>query len=805
MLRQDTRYALRSLRLAPGFTAIALFTLAVGIGACTLIMSAVNAVLLRPLPFREPERLAVFWGTAPDKGLPEVDAPEGLAAVYIARARTLEATAASGMAGFNLTGGSDAERVTGALVTSDFFRVVGVSPMLGRLPTAAEAIPNAPPTVVVLSHKLWMRRYGGDASVIGRKIDLNGSPATVIGVMPQRFDFPRQSEAWVPLALRETSFNCWCYDMIGRMKPGVTPEDVRRDIASIADEFGIARPDVFPNAKPGGAKVVAMSLSDRLVGNIEKQLWILLAAVACVLLIACANIANLLLARTAARTRELAVRCCLGASPQRVATQLLTESMLLSAGGAALGTLFAVWGTRALRTLPTAQVPRIDQAHVDWAVLLATAGVAALTGVLCGLAPAWRATRVDLHDAIASGAKGSRTRASRRASDGFVVVQFALSLLLLVGAGLLGRSYYLLTNVNTGYRVDDTIVARLSLPYPRYDSARVVRTFYHRLLDQARSLPGVQSVGLATRVPLSSGNPQDNVIAEGKEPNPGEPVRVANVRIVTPGYFAAIGTPLKRGRVFTASDDEQSPRVAVIDELLAKHFWPGEDPIGKRITHGGDTSATRWMTVIGVVPNIKHSRLEEAGDLQVYEAFAQRPTWNNFLVVRTAGEREGIIAELRAALRSLDPAVPLYEVRSMRDAMNESLGTRRLMNSLLAGFSIAALLLAAIGIYGVMSLGVSGRVREFGIRLALGAKPQAVRALVLRQATWIALIGVVAGLAGAVATTRYLRALLFGVGPLDWITFTAVAFLLTVIALAASYLPARRATRADPMLALRAD
>ena len=807
MFSQDVRYALRSLRLSPGFTSVSILTLAIGIGACTLMMSAVNAVLLKPLPYRDPGSLAAFWGTAPEKGLPEVAYPPGLAAVLRDRAHTLETFAAySGGYGFNLTSNGDVERIDGVAVSADFFRVLGVQPLLGRVPSVTEAERNGPARVVVLSYSLWMRRFGGDASLVGRTIDLSNSPVTVVGVMPAGFAFPDRSAAWIPLYLDPTAFNCWCYSMIGRMRPGLTPNDVRRDVARVVDDFAMSRQDVFPGAKPGNTRIVAMTLANHLVGGVQRQLWILLAAVGCVLLVACANIANLLLARTAARTRELAVRCCLGASPGRIATQLLTESMLLAIVGAAIGAAFAAWGTSALRHLPTRQFPRIDQVHVDLLVLAATAGIAFLTGALCGLVPAWRATRVDLQDAIKNGVKGSDTRSSRRVSNGFVVAQFALSLLLLVGAGLLLRSYERLANVDTGYRPDNVLVARVGVPYPRYDSARVVRTLYLRLIDQVRALPGVRAVGLASLVPLTPGNPQDNVVAEGKEPkSPNEPVRVANIRLVTADYFAAIGTPLERGRLFLPSDDERAPRVAVVDELFARHFWPGEDPIGKRFKHGGDKSANPWVTVIGIVPNIKHTRLDEEGDLQVYEHFLQFTTWNNYLVVRSADDRAGLVAEMRRALKSIDPTIPLYEVRTMREAVDLSLGTRRLTNVLLEGFSLTALILAAIGIYGVMSLGVNGRLREFGIRLALGAKPAAVRALVLRQAALLALGGVTVGLSGALVTTRYLRALLFGVGPLDWITFASVAALLAATALVASYIPARRATRADPMLALRAE
>jgi predicted permease len=801
----DVRYALRGLRLSPGFTAVALITLALGIGACTLMLSAVNGVLLKQLPFTAPDRLVQFWGTAPEKGLPEVSFPEGLAALYRDKTQTLEVAAAFSGNGFTLTGSGDAERIDGASVSTEFFRVLGVAPGLGRVPVRGEDTPDRA-SMVVLSHALWMRRFGGDSTLVGRTIDLDGAPVTVVGVMPAGFDFPNRSDAWVPLHLDATRFNCWCYDMIGRMKAERTPDDVKREIAAITDAFGLNRRDVFPDARPGGARIVVMPLAQKLVGNLQRPLLILLAGVACVLLIVCANIANLLLARTAARMREIAVRCCLGASPRRVAAQLLTESLILSLGGAALGALLAAWWTQGVRRLPVDQFPRIDQVRLDPLVLAATIGVALLTGVCCGVAPAWRATRVDLSDAIKNGVKGSGTRTSRRVSNAFVIAQFALSVMLLVAAGLLFRSYHRLANVDTGYHADGALVARVQLPYPRYDSANVVRAFYGRLLDNVRAIPGVRAVGLASRVPLGRGNPQDNVVAEGKESRPGEPVRVANIRLVTSDYFAAMGTPLLRGRAFRSSDDERATRVAVVDDLFAKHFWPTEDPIGKRFRHGGDTSSGRWVTVIGVAPNIKHARLDEAGDLQVYENFEQRTPWGNYVVVRAPASAErGLANELRRALKALDPAIPLFDVHWMQDAVDQSLSTRRVTNILLGGFALTALLLAVVGIYGVMSLGVSGRSREFGIRLALGGQPGAVRTLVLRQAMWLALAGISGGLLGALATTRLLGSLLFGIGPLDWVAFSGAAATLTVAALVASYVPARRATRADPMMALRAE
>jgi len=800
----DVRYALRSLRLSPVFSSVAVATLAIGIGACTLIFSAVNGILLRPLPFQAPDRLVAFWGTAPQKGLPEVDIPEGLAALYRDRTRTLEQFAAYGTTGFNITGDGEAERVEGTAVTIDFFRIFGVAPLLGRTLAPGEDAVDAK-QVAVLSHSLWRRRYGGDTGVVGKPITLNGKVGTIIGVMPAAFEMPNRTDIWVPLRLDPARFNCWCFSPLGRMKPGVTPEDVRAEIAAITDDFGLTRRDVFPDARRGGSRVVAMPLSERVVGNLQRPLLVLLSAVGCVLLIACANIANLMLARTAARAREFAVRCCLGASPRRIALQTLTESILLSAFGAAAGAIFALMGARWLRTLSPTLFPRIDQVGVDATVLAFTTAIAILTGILCGLAPAIRATRIDLQDAIKNGVRGSSTRSTRRVTDGFVVVQFGLSLILLVSAGLLLRSYRHLAKMDAGYRPNDVIIGRIQLPYPRYDSATDVQNFYQTVIERLEAFPGVAAVGLTSRAPLTRGNPQDNVIAEGVEVKPGTPVRVANIRSVSPGYLAAIGTPLLRGRDFTSGDNDSSLRVAIVDEAFAKHFWPSSDAIGRRFKHQGDTTSRQWITVVGVVPNIKHSRLDEPTDIQVYEVHAQATTWVNHVVVRTRGAPEGAIAELRRQVKALDPLVPVFEVHTLSSAVDESLATRRLTNTLLTAFSIAALLLAAIGIYGVISIAVSGRIREFGIRAALGATGGNVRSLVIRHAIVLALVGVGLGLAGALWATRFLQGLLYGVGRFDLVTFIGVAVALTTTAIVASYLPARRATRADPMLALRAE
>jgi len=798
----DVRYALRTFRSHPTFGIVAVLTFALGIGACTMIFSAVHGVIQRPLAYPDPSQLVTFWGTAPEKGLPEVDSPLGLYAEYRERTRTLSSVAAYDTRGATLTGSGDPERLDGAMVSLDFFKVFATRTMLGRPFVRGEDAENAAPTVV-LSHSLWQRMFAGDSSIVGRSIALNSRPTTVVGVMPPGFDFPDRAQLWTPLYVDANNFNCWCYELVGRMKPGISAPDVAREIMTIVDEFGLRRRDVFPDAKRGGARIVAMPLSDRIVGDLQRPLLVLLGAVGLVLLIACANIANLVLVRAASRHQEIAVRCCLGAGPKRIAAQLLTESLLLALAGAVAGLVLAFWGAHLLRQLPVDRFPRMNEVRLDPIVLLFTAAVAVATGLLCGIAPALRVWRVDLQDAIKSGARGSSTAHTRRWSDGFVVTQFALSLVLLVGAGLLLRSYQHLSKIDLGYRPENVLVGRISLPYPKYDTSTMVRAFYNPLLERLAAIPGVSHAALATLVPLARGNPQNNILAEGQVLRPGDPVLVANVRIVSPGYFSAIGTPLLEGRVFRESDDERNPRVGVVDEALAKHFWPGESALGKRVRY--NASDTSWITIVGVVRNVKHNSLDEKPDLQLYESFGRLATWNNYMIIRSTSGPEMLASRVRAEIKSLDPTLPFYDVHTMPEAVRASLGIRRLMNTLLGGFALTALILAAIGIYGVISLSVTGRVREFGIRLALGAQTADVRALVLRHGIVLAAVGVAIGIAGALYLTRFLQRLLFGVAPFDWPTFLAVAVILAATALLASYLPARRATRADPVSALRSE
>jgi putative ABC transport system permease protein len=799
---QDARYALRAMRRSPGHTTVVVLTLALGIGAATTIFSVVNGVLLAPLPYREPDQLVAFWGTAPEKQLPEVAFPSGLFVAVRDRSRAFTSMTGYEPVGFTLTGVGDPVRIEAATVSLDFFRVFGTPPLLGRTFIAGEDTPDDN-RVSVISYGLWQRTFGGDSAVVGTSIELNGNPSTVIGVMPPQFAMPDRAELWVPLRLDPARFDCWCLSMMGRLKPGLTADDAARDLASTVDDFALQRRDIFPEAKRGDTRIIALPLSRHVAGDLRAPLLVLLTAVGVLLLIACANIANLLLSRAATRSREMAVRCCLGASPRRVAAQLLTESAILAGTGAALGLALAMVAVRLVRRLSQVEIPRVDEIRVDPPVLLFAVGITAACAVLFGLAPAIRAARVDLQTNLKDGGRSSSSVSARRLSGAFVVVQFALSLVLLAGSGLLIKSFRELLEVDPGFRADHVLVARMQPPWPRYPTDTVVRRFYDRVVERTSAIPGVRAVGLSQRAPFTRGNPQDNIVAEGQEPKSGEPVVVSNVRYVTPGYFEAMGTPVLQGRAFTASDGPSAPRVAVVDETFARRFWPNGTAVGKRIAHMGDTSSTRWRTVVGVVPNMRHASLGETPSLQVYEPHAQRTVWTMYLVVRSAVPPKTLLSSVRAQVASVDPGVPLYEVRTMEEAISRSLATRRLTNGLLTAFAIAAFVLAAIGIYGVIAISVAARKREFGVRIALGAGPANVRGLVLRQGGLLAGVGIALGLVGAAWVVRFLRGLLYGVNAFDLPTFLGATVLLAGVAMVASLVPARRATKVAPGVVLR--
>jgi putative ABC transport system permease protein len=799
-LLQDLRFGLRMLRTRPGFTAVAVLTLALGIGANTAIFSTVHGVLLRPLPYPESEDLVTFWGTAPEKRLPVVNYPDAMFVFFHQRTRVLASVAAYSAGGVSLSGEGEPERVAATGVTPDFFTVMRQVPVSGRAFLPEDAT-RGKSGVAVVSHALWLRRFGGDRSLVGKSILVGGQPTVVVGIMPRGFDFPEHSEMWVPQVLDPESLNNWYLSTVGRLKAGQTVEDAHREIVALSDEFILNHPDRFPDAKPG-ARAVVQPVLRSLVGDARTPLLVLLGAVGCVLLIASANIGNLLLARALARGREMSLRCCLGASTGRLAAQLLTESLVLAVFGGAAGLLLGAVGIRAIQGLQLGPVPRLAEVHLDPLALLFTLGITLLAGILFGVAPAIRASRVDLLDGLREGARGGRSGGARRLSHGFVVAQFALSLILLIGAGLLIRSFRRTLEVDPGFRPENVLTARVQLPWPKYHSDTVVRAFQARLLESVRALPGVRQSGLVNRVPFSRGNPQQNLYVEGQPPSSGQAVPVINARAVSPGYFDAIGTPILRGRGILPSDASASPAVVVVDETVARQYWPDGDPIGKRVRVSTD-SGTPWLTIVGVVPNVKHESLRERSNFEMYQPLTQSVNWGTYVVMRGSMTPEGLVPTLRRRVAELDPTLPVSDVHTMEGAMAESLSLARLTNLLLTGFAGLALLLAVIGIYGVMSLDVNGRLSEFGVRLALGAAPRDVLRLVMRQGLLLALLGLGIGLAGAVWLTRFLGALLFEVSPMDPVTFLAVGGVLTAAAVFACYLPARRATRTDPIAVLR--
>jgi putative ABC transport system permease protein len=800
---KDIKFTVRGLLKRPAFAAIAVLTLALGIGANTAIFSVVNAVLLRPLPLREPERLMVFWHSAPAKGLRHLDLSDALFAYHRARTQTFESLAAYETGEFALTGNGDPEVVPGAVVTFNYFNVLGREPLHGRTFTAQEDTPGNN-NVAILSYGLWQRRFAGNTNIIGQTINLDSMPTTVVGVMPPDFDFPDPAERanssghmqlWVPKAIDPQDSNSWNLLAVGRLRPGATPDDAQKEISALFQAF-TGESGVRPGAGALGSSetTILLPLRNHIVGEVRRPLLVLLGAIALVLLIACANLTNLLLARASTRTRELAVRQCLGASAWRIARQTLTESLLLSFVGTLVGILMAVWIISGLKSLVASQIPHVDSARIDAPVLLFTTAIMLLTGVLCGLAPALRGARINLQDAIKEGARGS-SGANRRLNDAFVVSQLALSLVLLIGAALFLQSFRNLLSVNPGFRAGNVLMARVALPEQRY-SKEQAESFYQQLRNGVSSIPGVQAAELCQVVPFSGDGQGGAFAVEGVNE---EQTRVAWLRSSTPGYFAAMGMPILKGRGFESSDTATSLPVAIVDEQLARRYSPGGDLVGKRLRLGDGP----WLTIVGVVPNVKNRKLDEEPWPYVYRPFSQWVRRESMLVVRTSVDPTTIAGNVRQEVAKLDPELPLSKVSTIQQAMDRSLATTRLTNSLLAGFAATALLLALTGIYGVMSLNVANRRNEFGIRLALGAQTSNVLRLILGQGLRLAVVGVGLGLLAAIALTRLLKGLLFGISASDPWTFAVIAALLAGVALLACWVPARRATKVDPLEALK--
>ncbi len=800
---QDLRYGARILLKQPGFTLVAVITLALGIGANTAIFSLVNSILLRPLPFREPDRVVRMVQASPKLGLPTWGVSQADFAAYRDQNRSFETVAIYSNTATNLTGEGEPERLPVASVTADFFKVFGVNPLLGRTFVEGEDAPGKN-VVCVISYAFWQRRFGGDQNILGRMLNLNNTPTQVVGVMPAEFKFPRREvDLWLPLAFNPQRTAPYFFAVVGRLKPGVQVPQAQADTTEIIQNFGRQNPKTSESvglAEGNGPRTIVTPIKEALLGRTQKPLLVLLAAVALVLLIACANVANLLLARATSRTREIAVRISLGATPRRVARQLLTESVLLSFIGAIVGVGLAALGVRLLDKLPITGIVRMEEVRLSGSVLAFTLILTVLTGLLFGFMPALRAYAMGIAGGMKEGARGS---ASRRLNSALVAVQFALSLVLLIGAGLLLKSFQRLESVDLGFNAENTLTMVATLPQAKYDNEEKALRFYDGALERLRNAPGIASVGLTTNLPFANDGNVDGFIVEGQEPPEGGRIsqtEQAEIQSVTPGTFQALGIPLLQGRDFQPADNTNSLRVAIIDEPLARRYWPANNAVGRRIQTTGDRE---WMTIVGVAGGIKHQNLAEEKRPHIYVAMQQYPAPRAAFVVRTAGPPEAAIPTFRAAIKQLDPDMPLYMVRSMTEMIGETLSTQRLTNMLLTAFAIIALALAAVGIYSTMSVYVGSRTKEFGIRLALGAQPGALRRRVIRQGLLLTAVGVIVGVAGAFALTRTIKSLLFEVSATDPVVFTAIPLLLVAVSVIACYTPARRATKVDPLVALR--
>lgn len=802
----NLRYAVRTLRKAPGFTIIAALTLALGIGANTAIFSVINTVLLKPLPFTRPDELALVWGAYPDFGRTATSLPDFLD--YREGSDTFTQLSALAVTSSNLDlGRGEPERVSRALTTADFFQTLGVLPAAGRffLPDedrgGASSV-SAAEQVVVISHELWQSRFAGSADAIGRTVHLHGSPYTIIGVAPPGFHFSSPVDVWTPLNLNaEMHRRGEFLTLIGRLRPGTMLPQAERELKTISERLAEQYPDTNRRIR---AEVV--SLREQVVGPVRPALLAFMAAVGLVLLIACANVANLALTRASIREREIAVRAALGAGRGRIVQQLLTESMVLALLGAGLGLFLAYIGVEVLRNTQTELVPRFAEVAIDLRVLGFTLLLALSTGVLFGLAPALQLGRTALSGSLRSGGRGVAGQAGvRRLRAALVLGEVAVAFVLLVGAGLLVRSLERMQQVDAGFEPSGVLTARVSLPALHYPEAAQRLAFFDRLLATLSSAPGVQTAALGSGLPLGGSANYLAFSIEGR-PDDRDVMQDAHLFLVTPAYFDLLRIPLLQGRAFEDQDHANAPRVAIVNQTLARRYWPDRSPIGQRITFGDPAHPeSQWLTVVGVVGDTRVTGLTDAPYAQIYRPYTQVGQGTMAVLLRTTGDPARLAGTLREAIRSQDPGLPVYDVKSMESFVGESIAQPRISTWLTTGFAGIALLLAAIGIYGVISYSVTQRTAEVGVRIALGARPADVLRLIIAQGMRPVIAGIVVGLAGAWLTARLIRGLLFGVSASDPLTFVVVPVFLAGIALLATYIPARRATRVDPMVALRAE
>ncbi len=798
-LLQDLRYGIRMLLRNPGFTIVAVLALTLGIGADSAIFSVVNAVLLRPLPYHESERLVILRERSPQL--------EGMSVAYPNFIDWREQNSAFENIGvfrrqsFNLTGNGEPERLVGSEVSADVFAALKVNAARGRVFTNDEDKPGATP-VVALSHGLWQRRFGGDLNILGQTLTLDGRSFTVIGIMPSGFQFPRAgTELWTPVGQAskdpgwENRGNHPGLAGIARLKHGLTVQQAREDMEIVAASLEKQYPD-----SNTGSRVTITPALETAIRGIRTALLVLLGAVAFVLLIACANVANLLLARATTRQKEIAIRTALGASRGRIIRQLLTESILLSAAGGALGLLLARWGVKLIVAISPNSIPRATEIDLDGRVVAFTVGVSLFTGIIFGLVPALQSSKPDLNETLKDAGRGS-TGSRHLFRSGLVVSEVALTLVLLIGAGLMIRSFYRLQQVDPGFNYDRLLTFNISLPPKKYPEDQQKINFYEQLAEKLTALPGVQTVGVSSGLPLGNNGWQTSFRVEGQpEPEPGH-TPLTEACIATPDYFQAMGITLLKGRNFSEQDVKDGPHVTLIDEEFARRYWPGEEAVGKNIKTGRNDPP---ITVIGIVRRVKMDGLnEDSNRVQSYFPFRQLPNGGMTVVIKTANDPMGIVSAARQQVLEIDPDQPVYGVNTMEQLRADSIAPDRLTLMLLASFAAVALILAGVGIYGVMAYSVTQRTHEIGIRMALGARQSDVLGMVIRQGMKLAVVGLAIGLGGAWLATRAMASLLFGVSATDPMTFAVISLVLAGVALGACFVPARRATKVDPMIALR--
>jgi putative ABC transport system permease protein len=813
-LLQDIRYGFRRLLKQPLITLFAIISLGLGIGANTSIFSVVNAVLLRPLPYHDSERLVLIWETNSQQIAAFINVQNrnlvsaGNYLDWTKQSTSFEGMAAVRFLNFNLTGGDLPERVPGGIVSQSFFPVLGVKPVLGRTFLPEDAQPDRG-RVAVLSNGLWKRRYGGEPNVVGRTLNLNNETFSVVGVMPPEFNYPQDAELWVlsrladvpeapgvananPLTNRTTGY----LYALARLKPGVTTQQAQAEMNNISANLKSQYPDTNATI---GARVVSMH--EEIVGDIKPALQILLAVVGFVLLIACANIANLLLARASSLPKEIALRIALGANRRRIIRQLLTESVLLATAGGLLGLLIGHAGIQTLVALSPADIPRVKEINLDVYVLGWTVLITLITGVISGLAPALQVSKPNLNQTLQEGGRGAGPGAARhRVRNALVVVEVAITLVLLTGAGLLIKSFINLQRVDPGFNPQNVLTMRLALPSYKYSGDDPIRGFTTELLQRVKHLPGVHSAGITTALPLSTAEAAMSFTVDGQPPPADGSMPIASHRIVSPDYFQVLSIPLLKGRVFTDHDVKDVQSVVVINQSMARTVFGNQDAIGKRLFIGGAKNASE---IIGVVGDVRHSSLDQEPKPEMYVSYLQTPRPVYTLAVRPNLEPSSMAGAVRNEVWSIDKDQPITAVKTMEQMRSESLASIRFNTIALSIFAGIGLILAAVGIYGVMAYSVGQRTHEIGIRMALGAQAGSVLKMVLVQGMILVLIGVVVGLGASFALTRIMTSLLYGVTPTDPVTFAFIAVTLILVALVANYIPARRATQVDPLVALR--